>query len=107
MLEELGGIGMFLSCVHVTSRTHSALDALESGEKRAIPCKRFEQRTGCIAHDLCQLHQASLLILPGKEDNEPVLEQHSNEFGIQLTEDTPGIGGAPLINLPVLRATSL
>lgn len=49
-----------------------------------------------------QLHQTALFILPGEQNDEPVLQEQSNEFGIQFTEDPPLVHCSPFINTPVL-----
>ncbi len=81
---------------------HATLDALEDRVKRADACQSFEERTGGIADHLCQLDQTALFILPGEKDDEPVLQEQSNELGIQLTEDPPLVRRSPFINPSVL-----
>ena len=79
-----------------------ALPALEDRAKRADACQSFEERTSSIANYLRQLDQTALFILPGEQDDEPVLQEQSNELGIQFTEDPPLVGRSPFINSPVL-----
>lgn len=69
---------------------------------RAERSERFEERTGAIANDLCQFDQTSLLILPREQENEPVLECHADQLGMQFTQHPLGVRGPPLINLSVL-----
>src|SRR6266487_144924 len=39
---------------------------------------------------------------PGEQDDEPVLQEQSNELGIQFTEDPPLVRRSPFINPSVL-----
>jgi hypothetical protein len=46
--------------------------------------------------------QASLLIVPSKEQHKPMLQKQPNQLGIQFAQHAPGIGCAPFINTPVV-----
>src|SRR5215469_6117003 len=101
-LEELSRIGMLAALVHLATGTHPTLDALQNRAKRAAAGQSLEERTGSIANHLRQLHETALFILPGEQDDEPVLQEQSNQLGIQFTEHTPRVDRLPFINLPIL-----
>jgi hypothetical protein len=54
------------------------------------------------ADHLSKLDEAALFILPGKKNNEPVLQQNADEPGIPLTRDPPTMLRPPLVNATVL-----
>ena len=93
---------MLLALIHLTPRAHTPLDERQSGTERAISRQGFHQGVGAIAHHLGQFDQTALCVVPGKEDDEPVLQHHPNQFGIDFTQGAPGIGRAPLVDLGVL-----
>ena len=53
-------------------------------------------------HHLRRLDQAALRVLPAAGLNEPVLDQHRRQLGIDLTQDAPALLGAPFVDLPTL-----
>jgi hypothetical protein len=67
-----------------------------------MACQRCHERPAGITHDLGQFDQATLGILPGEEHDQPVLQQHADQLGIQFTPHAPRIGRVPLIHLAVL-----
>ena len=50
----------------------------------AIASQSFHQGETAITDHLSEFDQTALLILPGQKDNEPMLQQNANQFGIQL-----------------------
>lgn len=44
----------------------------------------------------------ALLILLREQENEPVLQQQTNELGIQFTQDVPAVRRVPFSNSSVL-----
>src|SRR4051794_11761155 len=38
----------------------------------------------------------------GKAHDQPMLQQHADQFGIQFTQDPPWVARAPFIHLPML-----
>ena len=95
-------MGCFLRLFIWQPERMRALPALEDRAKRADACQSFQERTGVIADHLRQLDQTALFIFPGEQDDEPVLQQQSNELGIQFTEDPPLVRRLPFINPSVL-----
>lgn len=93
---------MLASLVHPCTRSHPELNRSQSGAQGADPGQSFHERTGGITHHLSKLDQTALLIVPGKEEHEPVLEKEPNEFGIQFTQHALGVGRPPFIDLPAL-----
>ncbi len=67
-----------------------------------MACQRFHERPAGITHHLRQFDQAALGVVPSEEHDQPVLQQRPNQFGIQFTQDPPGVARAPLVYLPVL-----
>src|SRR5712692_3934336 len=58
----------------------------------------MHQGRNLIADDLGRSHQRTMRIVPTREQQHPMLYQHAQQFGIQLTQDAHGVGGLPLIN---------
>jgi hypothetical protein len=46
------------------------------------------------------LQQAAMRVLPTAHSQQPVLDKHRRQFGVQFAEDPPALLGAPLIDLP-------
>jgi hypothetical protein len=67
---------MLLALVHLATGTHATLKALKNRAQRATASQSFKKRTGRITDDLGELDQTALLILPGKQDDEPVSSEH-------------------------------
>lgn len=64
--------------------------------------KSFHQSKTAFVDHASTLRQAALFILPGKQNNEPMLEENPNEFGIPLAHDPPAVGRALCIDASVL-----
>src|SRR6266516_4910345 len=75
----------------------------EEQDRRKFPLtsQSFHQCPGGITDHLRKFDPAALLMLPGKEHHEPVLEHHADQLRIQLAHHPPGVRGSPLINLSV------
>jgi hypothetical protein len=93
---------MFLALVHVTARAHTSPDQPQGGRQSASVGQSIQKCPTGIAHDLSQFDQTALGVLPGEKHDEPVLQQCSDQLGIQFAQHAPGIGRAPLIDLAVL-----
>jgi len=55
-----------------------------------------------IADHLSEFDEAALLILPCQENNEPILQQDPDQFGIQLAQNPPAVCRALCIDLAIL-----
>ena len=93
---------MFLALVDLTARTHASCDQAQGGAQTAVAGQRFHERPSRITYHLGQFDQAALRIVPGEEHDEPVLQHHPDQLGIQFTQHPPRIGRVPLIHLTVL-----
>ena len=56
---------------------------------------------GMLAHRLRGFDQAAVGVGPTAGQEQPVLDDHSQEFGTDLREHTPGLAAAGLIDLPM------
>ena len=74
---------------------------MESNNIKGMTSQRIHQQPGGVAHDLGQLDQAAVRIVPGEEHDQPVLQQHADQLGIHLTQDAPRVAGAPLVDASV------
>src|SRR5258708_5185342 len=93
---------MLLALVHVATRLHAPLNEPQGRAQRAISSQGFHQGVGAIAHHLGEFDQTALSVLPGKEHDQPVLQYHPNQLGIQFTHRSPGMGSAPFIHMGIL-----
>src|SRR5436853_6166633 len=100
--EKLSRIGMLFALVHLTASPHATGNGKHGRMKWAIASQSFHQGKSAIADDLGKLDQTALLILPGQEHDEPMLQQNADQFGIQLAQNPPAVCRAPLVDLPVL-----
>ena len=56
------------------------------------------QMAGVGLDGLGGLDQAAVGVLPAADEDEPMLDERRQEFGVDLGEDAPGGGRAPLID---------
>ncbi len=95
---------MFLALVHVTARAHAPSDQPQGGKQTVSTGQSMHERPTGIAHDLGEFDQATLRVLPSKQDDQPVLKHGPDQLGVQFTQGPPGVGRAPLVDLAVLFA---
>src|SRR6266581_5809117 len=100
-LEQLRRVRPFAARVHLAARTHASLNQCESRADAAMTSQCIHQQPGGVAHDLGQLDQAALRVVPGEEHDQPVLEQQSDQLRIQLTQHAPRVAGPPLVDASV------
>ena len=100
--KKLCRVGMLFALIHFTTRAHPTSNSQNDIMKGAVSCKSFDKRKTAIADHLSELDQAALFILPCKQNNEPMLEQNPDEFGIQLAQDPPAVLSMPFINRSIL-----
>jgi transposase len=100
--QKLSRVGVLFALIHLTAGPHSTSDGEDDIMKRAVCCESFNERKTPIADHLSEFDQTALFILPCKQDNEPMLEQNADQFGIQLAQDPPFVLRAPFVNLPIL-----
>jgi hypothetical protein len=75
---------MLFARIHATTSPHTTSKSQDGSMKAAIASKSLHQGETAVTDDLSQFDQTALLILPSQEDNEPMLEQNPDQFGIQL-----------------------
>ena len=68
---------MSAPCIHLTAGLHAPLDHLHGRAHGAKTSQRLHDAPAGIAHDLCQFDQTALRVVPGKQDDEPVLQRHA------------------------------
>ena len=69
--------------------------------------QRQSQRSGIALDGLGRLGQAAVRILPTTHEQEPVLQEQGQHFGVEFTHLPPGLGAARFIQAAQTRATSL
>ena len=93
---------MFAPCIHLTAGLHAPLDQPHGRAHGAKASQRLHDAPAGIAHDLRQFDQTALRVVPGKQDQQPVLQRQAQEFGIPFTQHTPVVTGVPLVHLRLL-----
>ena len=93
---------MLTPFVHLTACLHAPLDHPHGRAQGAKASQRLHEGPAGIAHHLRQFDQAALRVVPGKQDHQPVLQRHAQQFGIQLTHLAPVVTGVPLVHLRLL-----
>lgn len=93
---------MFVPGVHGAPSTHALYNRAQGRREIALTSQSFHQRPSSIAYHQGQFNQAALRILPGQQDDEPVLQHHADQLGIQFAQHPPGVCRSPLINVPIL-----
>jgi len=56
---------------------------------------------GVLAHGLGGFNQATVREGPAARQEQPLLDEHGQQFGEDLAQDAPGLGAAGSIDLPV------
>ena len=93
---------MLAPFVHLTARAHASLNQSHGRAQGTEPGQRLHECPARIAHDLRQLDQAALRVVPGEQDDQLVLQRDGQQFGIHFTQLAPAITGVPLIHLGLL-----
>src|SRR5258707_3769267 len=62
----------------------------------------MHQRRYLFAQDLSYRREAVVRVIPTGKEHEPMLYDHRQQFGVDLTEDPPGIRGVPVVQQAML-----
>src|SRR5262245_42261483 len=97
--QELIGMRRLLALIDATASCQTGGDALERLDQVALAVQRLCQADGVLAHRRRRFRQTPIGIRPTPDQHDPMLHDHGNHLGIQLAQDRPGFGAAPLIDL--------
>jgi len=89
---------MLFPPIHPTPRREAALDRQERPPQALDTRKRARQVQRVFLHRLRRFGQATVWIGPKAHQEDPMLDEHRQEFGIHLTQDAPGFGAARLVH---------
>src|SRR4029434_9069400 len=89
---------MLFPPIHPTPRREAALDRQESLPQALDTAKRACQVQRVFLHRLRGFGQAAVWIGPKAYQEDPMLDEHGQEFGLHLTQDAPGFGAARLVH---------
>src|SRR2546421_12648377 len=95
----MGGTQARLTPGNGTAATKSVGDQPEGFAQRQTTRQAMYQGRNLIANDLDSAHQRAVRVIPTGEQEQPMLYQHTQQFGRQLTQDALGFLGLPLILL--------
>src|SRR4029434_5813761 len=88
---------MLFPPIHPTPRREAALDRQERPPQALDTRKRARQVQRVFLHGLRRFGQATVWIGPKADEEDPMLDEHRQEFGIHLTQDPPGFGAARFV----------
>src|SRR5215470_10944576 len=89
---------MLFPPIHPTPRREAALDRQERPPQALDTGKRARQVQRVFLYSLRSFGQATVWIGPKADEEDPMLDEHRQEFGIDLTQDAPGFGAARLVH---------
>src|SRR5262245_14379556 len=89
---------MLFPPIHPTPRCEAAFDRPERPPQALATRKRARQVRRVFLYSLRSLGQAAVWIGPKADEEDPMLDEHRQEFGIDLTQDAPGFGAARLVH---------
>src|SRR5262249_45842381 len=89
---------MLFPPIHPTPRREAALDRQERSRQALDSGKRARQVQRVFLYSLRSFGQATVWIGPKADEEDPMLDEHRQEFGIDLTQDAPGFGAARLVH---------
>jgi hypothetical protein len=97
--QPLGGTGKLPALLQARPRMQRAQHGLQRVLQWPFP-QGHHDAIGFPPQGSRPLHQAAMRIVPTAHVQQPVLDEHRRQFGVQLTEDPPALLGAPFIDLP-------
>ena len=89
---------MLFPSIHPTPHSEAVHDYSESSSQALDTSKRDRQVKRVLLHGLGSLGQTTIRIGPKADQEDPMLDEHREEFGIHLTQDAPGFGAARLVH---------
>src|SRR5262252_2578880 len=89
---------MLFPSIHSAARREAALDRHECPPQALDTRKPARQVQRVLLHRLRSFGQATVWIGPEADQEDPMLDEHRQEFGIHLTQDPPGFGAARLVH---------
>src|SRR5215470_18200850 len=89
---------MLFPPIHPTPRREAALDRQERPPQALDTGKRARQVQRVFLYSLRSFGQATVWIGPKADEEDPMLDEHRQEVGIDLTQDAPGFGAARLVH---------
>lgn len=99
--QHLGGVGLGRARVEPTARAHARGDR---GQHTLQPIflQADHEASGFAPTDLSGLDGTVQRIVPAAQVDEPLLDDHRAPFGVDFTQNPPGVGTAPAIHLAIL-----
>src|SRR4029453_9463203 len=99
---------MLFPSIHPTPHGEAVRDYPEGPSQALGTDKRARQVERVLLHGLCSLCQTAVRIGPKADEEDPMLDEHREEFGIHFTQEAPGFGAPGLVHatmaLPQLEA---
>ena len=93
---------MLFPPIHPTSRREAALYRQEGPPQALDTGKRARQVQRVFLHRLRSFGEAAVWIGPKADEEDPMLDEHCQEFGIHLAQDAPGFGAARLVHVALI-----
>jgi len=97
----LGGVGLGFAAVEAAAHPQSAVNDAEGGRQGSGVRQHAGQMEGVLAHGLGGFDQAAVGEGPAAREEEPMLDDHGEQLGQDLTQDAPGFGTAGGVDLAV------
>lgn len=91
--------------MHLTARAHPTNNSEGSIMKGVRASESFDEGETAIADHVGEFDETALFVLPGTQDNEPMVQENADEFGIEFAHDPPAVRHAPFINVFILLPT--
>ena len=97
--QQLVGVRSFIAPIHSTSGCQASCNLLNDHGQGYQFMHCSHEHHHIISYGLGCLYQASVGIPPTTHQYYPMLDYHTQYLSVHFTEDTPGIGAAPLVDL--------
>src|SRR5438132_6547548 len=94
---------MLFPPIHATPRREAALDRQARPPPTLDARKRARQVQRVVLDSLRRFGQTAVCRGPKADQEDPMLDEHRQAFGIPLTQDAPGFGAARLVHAAMTR----
>jgi len=95
------GIGLGFAAVEAAARRDAALDDSEGVVQKHGIGEGTSEGEGVLTNGLGRFEEATVGERPATDQKEPMLDDHGEQLGEDLTQNAPGVGTARLINVAV------
>src|SRR5919108_171 len=92
---------MLLPAIHPAADRDTALNRAEGGDQASQAANGAGQLQGVLLNGLRGFHETAVGGSPATDEADPMLDEHGQQLGVELTQDAPGFRAPRLIHTPV------